>query len=751
MSYQVNKFNGTVLTVLQDGTIDTSTSITLVGRNTTGYGEAQNENFVFLLENFSNDAPPSVPISGQLWFDSANNAVNVYAGTEWVEVGAAQISETQPTSATLGGFWFNPLDKNLYTYNGSEWIFVGPGNLKDFGVTRHVSSQIRGEDGRDYPAILHTIDDTVIAISANSNFTINQTVNPVNGFNSISPGTTLLEQNPIYGNLEGTAKRAVILDKTRTINGVGFNGSKNINIFAPTPQNLIAGEYIRGNTFNGSNELQWDVDATSNNVIGTVVARDSQGNFSANNIIADVQGNLSGNVEATVGTSKFARVEANEFIGQSLSGNAATATRIRFPVDINGVPFDGTADITVSADAKTLTNDTLASNVRFSNLERVGILEALGVADNGLVIGLSGQIRLQNLGTPKLQVQEKFDILIDDRNYLSFISASESLSLGGESTDTVFGDGINLGHALNKFDKVYANEFLGNASTADLSTASDNITGGGAGAIPYQSNINETAFLAPGSPLQYLRLNGAGVPEWDDLDPQGLRAGNFIVGDTYNGQVEKTWNIDATSANIADKIIARDSAGNFSAGTITASLIGNASSATSASQLTGARTINGVVFDNTSNITITAQDPDSVTVSGDTMTGFLTLHADPTTNLHAATKRYVDTTVEEKIDDLGPGQVRAFVRFDGSDLSIKNSLRVSGVDRISRGRYRINFESGTFNNGNYILNGMTSDTDHFVVFKSSNAVSAEIFTVDNASGNNTPSNTGGDVMITFFT
>ena len=73
MSYQLNKTDGTLLLDLIDGQIDTaSTNLTLVGRNYTGYGEYFNENFIKLLENFSNTAAPSNPITGQLWWDSTN-------------------------------------------------------------------------------------------------------------------------------------------------------------------------------------------------------------------------------------------------------------------------------------------------------------------------------------------------------------------------------------------------------------------------------------------------------------------------------------------------------------------------------------------------------------------------------------------------------------------------------------------------------------------------------------------------------
>ena len=71
MSYRINKTNGDLLVDLVDGQIDVSTSsLTLVGRNYTGFGEAFNENFVKLLENFSSTTAPNTPITGQLWFDT---------------------------------------------------------------------------------------------------------------------------------------------------------------------------------------------------------------------------------------------------------------------------------------------------------------------------------------------------------------------------------------------------------------------------------------------------------------------------------------------------------------------------------------------------------------------------------------------------------------------------------------------------------------------------------------------------------
>jgi len=70
MAYVVNRYNENVLTVVEDYTVDETLDIKLVGRHYIDYGEIQNENFVFLLENFSSPQPPPRALSGQLWFDS---------------------------------------------------------------------------------------------------------------------------------------------------------------------------------------------------------------------------------------------------------------------------------------------------------------------------------------------------------------------------------------------------------------------------------------------------------------------------------------------------------------------------------------------------------------------------------------------------------------------------------------------------------------------------------------------------------
>lgn len=75
--------------------------------------------------------------------------------------------------------------------------------------------------------------------------------------------------------------------------------------------------------------------------------------------------------------------------------------------------------------------------------------------------------------------------------------------------------------------------------------------------------------------------------------------GSFTANQTSDSSV--TLAVDATSANTASKVVARDASGNFSAGTITAALSGNATTATT---LQTARTIGGVSFNGSANINL---------------------------------------------------------------------------------------------------------------------------------------------------
>jgi hypothetical protein len=628
MAYTINKFNGEQLIVLEDGTIDTSTSLGLVGRNYVGYGETQNENFVFLLENFSNDAPPSRPLQGQIWYNNTNNLVYVYDGAKWAIVGAAVLSDTAPLEPTAGALWLRTPVNTLNVWTGTAWAFIGPEAVPGFGITRARSTTVEDSNGNDRPVIFLEINGLPIALCSSVAFTVNPST-PLDYFNNqILVGINMAVNAKLNGSVTGSAGSADRLTTGRFINNVSFDGQANITIKASTTNRLTKGDFITGGNFDGSEPVTWSVDATSANVIGKVVVRNSEGGFAAGTITANLVGNLTGNVTSN-GTSRFNVVEANQFIGATLTGNAFSASQLETPRKINGVSFDATSDITVTSAAGTLTGNTLNSTVTTSSLTSVGTLVNLNVSNAGINVGSSGQLQLlTNSGTPTIRSNTgilAFDIGSSSTD-ISFVNSSTALSLGGPNAPAILGNNTtNLGINGYKFNNVYANNFLGNATTSTLAASATNIVGGGAGAIPYQTGNGVTTMLGLGTAGAVLTAQAGGIA-WAPVTRESLTKGTYlnlvnttnpvISLSTFDGLTPATLSVDATTTNTASKIVARDVSGNFAAGTITANLTGNVTgnitgNAGTATRLQTPRTINGVSFDGTQNIVVEASDPNS--------------------------------------------------------------------------------------------------------------------------------------------
>jgi hypothetical protein len=221
----------------------------------------------------------------------------------------------------------------------------------------------------------------------------------------------------------------------------------------------------------------------------------------------------------------------------------------------------------------------------------------------------------------------------------------------------VLGDNTtNLGITGYKFNNIYANNFLGNATTSTLATTATNISGGGAGAIPFQTAAGITSMLGLGLPGTVLTAQVGGLA-WQPNSQESLTKGSYLnmINTTtsgslsvFNGNLPATISVDATTTNTASKVVARDASGNFAAGTITANLVGAITgNAATATQLQTARTINGVSFNGTQDITITATDTTKVALAGSTMTGYLTLVGAPVNADHATTKNYVDSRLPQ--------------------------------------------------------------------------------------------------------
>jgi hypothetical protein len=199
MAYQVDKFNGTFLTSVEDGTIDSTTDLRFVGKNYAGYGEVQNENFLHLLENFANTTQPPKSVLGQIWYDSANKRLKFYNGSQFKVAGGAEVSVTAPSGLAVGEFWWDSTAKQLYTYDGTQYILVGPEASPDLG-TSSVVAQVVKDDLNNSHTILKLLaaGNCVAIVNNDAAFNLSTTVNPIAGFTSpniIKKGITLASTN----------------------------------------------------------------------------------------------------------------------------------------------------------------------------------------------------------------------------------------------------------------------------------------------------------------------------------------------------------------------------------------------------------------------------------------------------------------------------------------------------------------------------------------------------------------------------
>jgi hypothetical protein len=172
MSYIINKTDGSVLTEIVDGTVDqTATDLTLVGKNASSYGEAFNENFVHLLENFANTSAPNNPIQGQLWFDTSESRLKIYDGAGFKVSGGSIVSNTIPSTIGQGDIWIDSRRKQLYFNDGVSTILAGPPYSTFQGITGCEVVDITDTNNNPRTIILFKVGGILLGIFSNTQFT----------------------------------------------------------------------------------------------------------------------------------------------------------------------------------------------------------------------------------------------------------------------------------------------------------------------------------------------------------------------------------------------------------------------------------------------------------------------------------------------------------------------------------------------------------------------------------------------------
>jgi hypothetical protein len=247
MPYSIDKYNGTTIAVVEDGTIDSTLDIKLIGKNYAGYGEVQNENFVHLLENFAGGSAPPRPISGQIWYDTTTKKIKFYdaASARWRTAGGAESTAgpTGPIGLGQGDFWFETINKQLYVYDGTAYVLVGPQGVGGLGTTQMKSVSVTDTVAGTHGIIQAFVDGDIVFVVSTDSFTLSTaSATTMPGFGIIKSGITLANTNNVDGITDlgvdskpldtvwGTVSNSLLLDGFSAADFVQNTGTVNFSV-----------------------------------------------------------------------------------------------------------------------------------------------------------------------------------------------------------------------------------------------------------------------------------------------------------------------------------------------------------------------------------------------------------------------------------------------------------------------------------------------------------------------------------------
>jgi len=454
MPYQIDRFNGIPFSVVPDQTVDsTSCDLKLIGKNYAGYGEVQNENFLYLLENFRGLGAPRRPVIGQLWYDETANKIKYRDLTNnWRSLTVTEIGEIPPTSLVqrdAGNLWYDSANEQINVWDGTEFVVIGPEVSTGFPNTKLTSTTIRDNGNTQHPIIKMFINDSVVATISGDEYAIGE-IDTITGFSRIKKGITLVNTNitgetttdfrfwgtasdsdrlagydvssfvlrsgagstfddlglfigtgndlklfieegnrPVISNQVGTDIKIRIVDGSEEIDYIfddtalyPFDDEQQNLGSSESKWNVIYSREVRSDLFGNvtgnltgnsvgihrgniqASDLTVAYNSTTKTFTGTLTGNVT-GNVTGNLIASDATtaynsttkiftGSLTGNLIASDTTTSY-NAATKTFTG-SFNGNSLTTDALSTARRINGVLFDGTQDITLDVTGKLATS-----------------------------------------------------------------------------------------------------------------------------------------------------------------------------------------------------------------------------------------------------------------------------------------------------------------------------------------------------------------------------------------------------------
>lgn len=314
----VNKGN----LVVEENSTNNETSLTLVGRNLSDYGQIVNENFLHLLENFANTSPPINPVEGQLWYDTTSNVdqLKVYDGAQWVSAGGLNKSGTRPDAevSTIGDLWIDTSNQQLYLYSGSGWILVGP-EYSQGSSTGTRFENITSTQNVENAVVITYVNDVPMVIVSDREF---RPKSVIEGFEIIREGINI----STIGKLRGTVEKA----ETLLVSGAAVPG----NDFARlSVQNIFERSLrIRNNQGLSLGETETlGLTVSGSNINFVNKSNDGYIDFKVSNTVTGIRVNNEGNI----GIKNTSPQEALDVTGNIKSSGKILVGSLADSTDVN--------------------------------------------------------------------------------------------------------------------------------------------------------------------------------------------------------------------------------------------------------------------------------------------------------------------------------------------------------------------------------------------------------------------------------
>jgi hypothetical protein len=544
MAYTINLTDGTVFATVNDGTVNTASSMTLVGKNYAGYGEFLDENFIHLLENGSNTTAPAAPLTGQLWWDKTNTLLKVYNGTVFKTISAATASASQPASNVTGDLWYDTTNQQVKVYTGSSFIVVGPAFTSTEGTAGAIPETVNDNTATPhYVTGLYVAGTRVAIVSKDANFTAAAPTSTL--FPTIYKGITISNSTDtvMAGNVRNTG------------NVVVTSGGATTAIIQPTGVLITGFNSVTGNVIGGNVSTAGLVTATGNVTGGNVVSVAAvsgvtvvaTGNVTGGNIstagLATVTGNITGgNINTSGLVTAVGNVRGGNIV--SLAGVSGVSVVATGNVDSGNLRSAGL--ISVAGNVTSAAN--IAGTFFIGNGSQLTGL-SLGVSVTKFVNGTTeGNVGVTN-GNINFNVGGVANVVVIDTStvYANVVSVASIAKTGTNAVG-------NIGSSSNYFNQVFAQATT--ALYADVAErfASDELLEpgtvvelGGAQEITRSlTALSENVFGVISTRPAYTMNGGAGE---DDTHPKVAMTGRVPVKVT--GYIRKGDRLVAAGDGIA--------------------------------------------------------------------------------------------------------------------------------------------------------------------------------------------------------